>query len=37
MSKYFFITTVHCTKSCIYSQIAPEDGRVCCPKHVELI
>jgi len=30
--------SVHCAYSCIYShKIAPEGGRVCRPKHVELI
>jgi len=30
--------SVQCTKSCfIKSKSAPEDGRVCSPKHVDLI
>jgi len=28
--------SVHCTKSCIQSKSAPEDGRICHPKHVGL-
>jgi len=35
---FFDYVSVHRTKSCIYSQkSAPEDGRICRPKHVGLI